>query len=533
MMNPDLFKNEEKVQTENGAFGYRTTGTKLLDLSFKIPTMRVMSNKGIDLWMTYFLDAFNNDPVNTLKFIFYTRDIRGGLGERSIFRNVMRNMDPDILYWILRYVPIQEFGRWDDLLEIGFSHGGEIKAKMFQLICKQLGEDLENDLNDKPVSLLAKWLPSERTSSKVSRKRAKEIANALNLSYKDYRKELSLLRKRIKIVESQMSSNKWDEIDYSAVPSKANLNYKEAFMRHDSERREKYLEDLATGKEKINASVLMPYEIVRDIIKALAEDGCNNGDIPTSITTLEELWKALPKPAIKKNVLVVRDGSGSMEWEHLNGNITPMDVGDSLTLYMAQNNTGAYKDKFITFGENPRLVDLSKFDTVHEKISVLRSKYTDCSNTNLEAVFRLVLDTVKANHVPQEEIPDILIISDMEFDPQIHVGFGSDPYDVLMDHIADVWNSKGYKLPKLVFWNVASRMNAIPMRQNDLGLILVSGFSTSLANMVLDNETDPLKALMKVLNSGRYSCVDKLFTDHPEAAYDKDYRAFRTAAGMD
>jgi hypothetical protein len=317
-----------------------------------------------------------------------------------------------------------------------------------------------------------------------------------------------------------MTANKWSEIDYSAVPSKANLIYKKAFLKHDEERREKYLDDLAHGKEKINASALMPYEITRDLFNMLARSVSYNDP---QVTTLEELWKALPKPKVQKNVLVVRDGSGSMTWAHLNGNVTPMDVGDALTLYMAQNNTGFYKDAFITFSEDPEFVDLSKYTTLYQKLDVLRRNYTDCSNTNIELVFRLVLDTVNANHIPQEEIPDILVISDMEFDPAQHVSYDHDPYDLLMNVISKQWAHYGYRLPKLVFWNVAGRTNAIPMKQNDLGLILVSGFSTSIANMVLDNETDPMKALLKVLNSGRYSCIDDIFADQLNAGRKRHY----------
>lgn len=505
MMDFDLLKGEEKTFTENGALGFVTTKNKLLNLSFQVPDMRRrVCNEADDdargMWKIYFKDAFNEDSENTLRFLLYLRDIRGGLGERSVFRNVVADMAEDNLELaeaIIRHGNIPEFGRWDDLIDIAF-RSKALKPIVASMISSQLADDAIHMAAEKPVSLLAKWLPSEGTSSKKTRNRCRELVKLLGLTLPDYRKKVSALRKYINIVERQMSANQWSDIAYESVPSKANLIYKEAFMRHDEERRKEFIEKLSKGETKINAKTLAPYEILHDYRKLMDLDD-----------VLEELWKGLPTPEKQKNILVVRDGSGSMTWcQFLQSSVTPLDIGDSIALYMAQYNTGCYKDKFITFSNKPQIVDLTGTTSLRRKIDVLRC-YNDCSNTDLEKVFQLVLDTVVENKVPQDDIPDILVISDMEFD-ESHTRCGNSK--ALMRIIRDQWNEKGYKLPKLIFWNVASRTGAIPITTNDNGVILVSGFTTAIANMVMSNELDPLKALLKVLQVPRYDCVKDILS---------------------
>ena len=509
MMEFDLLTNEEKVETENGALGYKTTKSKLLDLSFKVPAMRmdILNNKNVNLYKDYFEEAYHEDPENALRFLLYLRDARGGLGERDAFRNILIHMaekEPDIVLKFLTGVDVPNYGRWDDVIEIAFGVNSHlININVLKLIKYQLLHDYRFMNHNESVSLLAKWMPSENSSSKKSQNRARALAKFLGMSSSEYRKILSALRKYIDVIERKMSANDWENIDYEKVPSKANIVYKKAFLKHDEARRNEYLQKVNSGESKINAKVLAPYEIVR---------AYNNGHAALDVT-LETLWDNLPAPSVRKNVLVVRDGSGSMTCNCFAGNITPMDIGDSIALYMAKFNKGSYKDKFITFSSKPRIVDLSYDKTLGDKLKKLK-RYTECSNTDLEKVFDLVLATVIENNVPQEEIPDILIISDMEFDdatgPDYYHRSNEGRNRTLLKTIAKRWKKEGYDLPKLIFWNVASRSNAIPLRENENGVILVSGFSSSLANMVMSNELDPLKALLKILHNERYDVVKSI-----------------------
>lgn len=218
--------------------------------------------------------------------------------------------------------------------------------------------------------------------------------------------------------------------------------------------------------------------------------------------TIEELWKALPKNKIE-NTLVVDDGSGSMYWNTLgNSSLKAAEVADSLAIYFAENSKGGFKDTFITFGAVPRLVSLKNAKNLKEKIEITLSN-TDCSNTNIYKVFMLILNTALSKNMTQEDLPkNILIISDMEFDGRQHSFDKS-----LFTEINNKFKKYGFKIPRLIFWNVCSRTNTIPMKENELGVVLVSGFSTNIAKMIMSNETDPYKCLLEILNSDRYKNI--------------------------
>ena len=352
------------------------------------------------------------------------------------------------------------------------------------------------------ISLLGKWLKSENTSSKESKRIAKIIREGLGMTPCQYRKTLAKLRAHLDVVEVKTSSNRWGEINYEAVPSQANIKYSNAFMRHDETRRVEYLESLKNGDVKINAGVLQPHEIVKKYLTG------GNGfwlrqDVREYDEALEQLWKALPVKSLD-NCLVVRDGSGSMTSGYME-KICPLDVATALSVYMADHNHGIWKDKFITFSQSPKIIDLSGCNTLRDKL-VKTYDEDDCSNTNIEKTMMLILNTAINNHCTQEDMPkNVVIISDMGFDYCIQRRVD----ESLFDEIARRFNDAGYKLPRLVFWNVRGEMkNGIPMQQNELGVVLMSGFSIQLLDMVMSGETDPYKALLKVINAERYTPIE-------------------------
>lgn len=486
--------------TENGAVGYKTTGKDLLDLNFKVPQLRY------DLDLNAFEDALREDANHTIKWLLYLRDVRGGIGERKAFREFFDYLcknHTDLAVDILKNVDIAEFGRWDDLVYVLEHNSSEkIVSIVKHILFEQLCEDRVNMYKGNPVSLLAKWLPSENTSSLTTRSIAKKVRKLFMLTPRDYRKILSELRKYIDVTEVKMSANDWSNIDYNKVPSKANLNYMDAFMRNDYERREKFLDDLENGVEgvKINSNSVFLHDIVAKYKYVYAKD-----------ITIEQMWKSQTKVEGFNNTLVVRDGSGSMDTRLGNSSsVTALDIANAITLYCAENNDGEYKNKFVTFSSYPKIIDVTKYHTLFEKLQKLRAE-NDCSDTNVESVFDLILDTARKCNMKQEELPaNVLIISDMEFND---VGNWSNVpriSDNLFEVIGNKFKSAGYKMPKLIFWNVCSRTNTIPLQQNENGLILVSGFSKDILSMVMSSELDPYKALLKELDSGRYDIVNKI-----------------------
>lgn len=490
----------EKSYTENGAKGYATTGSYLVDLNFKIPHLRALAQDE-DFPYEEFDLAYQENPVYALRWLLFLRDIKQGCGERASFRKFLIHLadtKPTICVKFIDCFMSADYGRWDDLVEVYFKTTNKnIKHDISILLQTQL----KNDLNSKHPSLMAKWLPSESSANKETSRRAKLLAKEVfECSNKQYRKTLASLRKLVAKTEVLTSANKWSEIDYNTVPSKANLKYGSAFVKHDADRRIKYLEDLKAGKNsaKINANSMFLYDIVRDYQRC---DGIN--------PTLEALWKAQEKVEGFTNTLVVRDGSGSMSCE-VSSNLTASVIADSLTLYCAENNVGAYKNKFITFSAKPQCVEIPDSCSLHGKLKLL-ADYDDWTNTDIEAVFKLILKTAIDNKVSPDEMPEsVLIISDMEFDEALD---DSNESDTLFEIIRKKFESSGYKLPRLVFWNVCSRTNTIPMRENENGLTLISGFSKSLLQIVIGKYTSPYEALITQLSNPRYECVNKLTTE--------------------
>ena len=481
--------------TENGALGYCTTGKALLDINFKVASLRSASESEI---VDLFMKAFYENKELAMKWLFFIRDIHGGLGERRLFRVISEYLcinNPDIMHNLIQYIP--EYGRYDDMWGILDT---QLQSIVIDFIRNQLSEDLANYYHNRPISLTAKWLPSINTSSKETVKRARQFVRLMGNNEKSYRKTISMLRKYIDVVECKMSANEWDDVRYETVPSKANLIYRNAFLRHDETRRREYLDALKKGKTKINAGVLYPHEIVNNYLPNYSRSPVmKNEDI-----TLEELWKALPNTINENgNTIVVADGSGSMFNTIGNSNVTALSVANALAIYFSERSIGQFKDKYITFSETPQLVNFSGCDSLRDKIE-LALRNNQVANTNIEAVFNLILKTAINGNMKQGDIPqNILIISDCEFDEQVD----GNPDQRLFSVIADRYEQAGYKLPRLVFWNVNSRTGMIPVIENDLGVALVSGFSVNIVKMVLSGELDPYKCLVEQLMSERYEKI--------------------------
>lgn len=523
----DLLKKEileggsNETLTENGAVSYKTTGRGLLDLSFKVPSLRSLGRRDM---MKDVQAAYNDGKILFAKFMFYLRDCRMGLGERHSFREMfacLSKLDESAALATLGLIP--EFGRWDDLTYVMFhTDDGKIRKAAMSIIASQLIDDMDGMRKGESVSLLAKWLPSVN-AGKESGKMAAKIAKMLGLTKAEYRKTLSALRRHMGVVECKMCANEWGEIDYSKVPSCANIKYSSAFALHDAERRAEWLGKVKSGEAKINASVLYPHDIYHKYAaKFVYDDSVHEVD-----DTLEALWKALPDTVEGcPTTLVVCDGSGSMQATiDPKGGVMALDVSRALAIYFAERCEGEYKNKFITFSSHPEYVDVSPVDgddTLARKIAIAESHY-DCSNTDIVKVFDLILNTAIDNGLKQEDLPgSILIVSDMEFDWATNIALcPEDDRDGVREKLFATIRKKyadhGYGLPKLVFWNVNSRSGAIPMISNDLGLILVSGFSTNICKMVMSQKLDPYEALRDALNVERYDCVEKAIESFAQA----------------
>lgn len=494
-------KNTKKM-TENGAIGYETSGKELLNMNFAVGSMRNRSDSEIE---NSFIKAYYENPILAVKWLFYLRDIRGcGMGERRIFRVCFKWLVENHFDYALRVIGlVPEYGRYDDWICL-------LDTKAKDIVISEIKEQLKKDLSSmesgENVSLLAKWLPSCNTSSASTRNAAKMICKELGFTEKEYRKTLVSLRSYLQIVEVKMTAKNWSEIEYSKLPSRANLIYRNAFLRNDEVRRREFLEKLVRGETTINADTLFPGDIVAKYI-------CGGIKLKGKEDTLEELWKALPNYVHDDSfTLVVRDGSGSMCSSVGNTNVTALDVSTALAIYFAEHSKGQYFNKFITFSSRPQIVDLSNAKSLRDKLEICIA-YDDCSNTDIKAVFDLILNTALEHKLSQNELPkNVLIVSDMEFDGAIEADWNSrNKFNIktLFEDIGKTYRKHGYQMPRLVFWNVCSRTNTIPLKENEAGVALVSGYNPAVYNMVLSDELDPYKCLLAQINSERYDAVEK------------------------
>jgi len=476
--------------TENGAVAFASTNSSVLDFFANGGALRSRDESSI---VNVFEKAYAENPLLATKAMFYFRDIRGGQGERRTFRILLNHLAVNRPEVVRANLPlIAEYGRWDDLYSLIDT---DLEEDMFTVIDVQLAEDMNSD----NPSLLAKWLASENASSSTTKRYGRKTRQALNMSPRQYRKTLSAIRSKIGLVEQTISENNWSEIQYDKLPSKAGLQYRKAFYRHDAERYAHFLEEVKSGTKTINAGTLYPYEIV----EKCGGYGYGRGKSADD-ASLDAMWNALPNYFGDNEVrgLVVADVSGSMSGR-------PMDVSISLAIYTAERNSGPFAGKFITFSARPTLQTVEGSD-IAEKVRNLSRAAWDM-NTDIEAVFNLILKTAQKTGASQDELPTHLyIVSDMEFDAATGDGWHSrgNVDERLFQTIERRYTEAGYKMPFLVFWNVDSRNDQQPMSMDQRGFQLVSGCSPSIFTSLLSNKaTSAYDLMLEVLNQERYAAI--------------------------
>lgn len=421
-------------------------------------------------------DAALNDNVElALRVALWVRDVRGGAGERETFRSFLKHLEatrPEDLRRVLPRVP--ELGRWDDILVLETNFG------------KTLAYFMIRDALAARDGLCAKWMPRKG-------KIAVELRMFLGLSPKTYRKTLVELTK---VVETQMCSNQWNDVNYSHVPSVAHARYRKAFWKHSPERYKEYVDALSSPTKvkgvKINAGAVYPHDLVKTFISHYY------GNASVSVVERDSIraqWKALPDFVGEGSFIPMIDVSGSMFSG--SSNVRPIDVSMSLGVYLAERNKSAFKNIWLTFSSQPSL-EILKGEEIDEKIMSMDMRHWDMS-TNIEGAFNTILNHAVKNKVPQEDMPQSLIVlSDMEFNSN---NAGKTNFEVAKAAFAKA----GYTLPNLVFWNLNARAGNSPVSYTESGTALVSGFSPSIMKSVLSKfNTTPIEVVLETIMSDRY-----------------------------
>jgi hypothetical protein len=457
-----MFSNDSL--TNNGAVTHSTAGIFCLDLFFIAGASRFMSEQDI---LKAFIRAYREDKNTALKILFWARDARGGAGEKRFFQVIMKQLsvsEPEVYEQLAIYIPT--FGYWKDIFVI---------EKPTEDTLNWLSIQLKENEN---ANLLAKWFPRKGEWFVAMHKYLKVSAGA-------FRRRLTSMSNT---VEQKMCANEWETIQYSTVPSVAGKRYAQAFQVHDGIRYASYIINVMEGKEKMNASVLFPSDLVNKVMFPDWEERYNTA-------AYDAMWKSLPNymEGCTERILPVCDVSGSMQGQ-------PMDVSIGLGLYISERNEGPFKDLVLTFSESPEF-HMVQGSTLSDRVHNLR-KANWGYNTDLEKTFRVLLDRAKAGNVAQEDMPTkLLIISDMEFDEACnnHTNF---------DAIKDMYDEAGYQMPAIVFWNVNGRLGNVPVKANTPNTALVSGYSPSILTSILGGkDMSPYSVMMETIGKPRYACI--------------------------
>jgi hypothetical protein len=469
----DALRQEDMV-TENGMATNSTSLNACVDLFFNIGAMRGQDKQRL---IATFSKAFNEDPKRAMKLLFWARDVRGGAGERQVFKDILAYLAENhdlVLRLNLKLIP--EYGRWDDLLVLT---GTYLEKQAFTLISDAL--IAEN-------GLCAKWMPRKGPI-------AEKLRKFTGMSPKQYRKSLVGLTN---VVETKMCAKDWNSIDFGKLPSVASARYQKAFGKNAYESYSAYIASLVKGESKINAGAVYPYDVITSL---------QHGNAAVA----NEQWKALPNYLEGANdmILPVVDVSGSMS-SPAGGSktVTCMNVAISLGLYISERNEGPFKDAFITFSSKPQLQVLS---------GSLNDRYTQMSDsdwgmsTDLEATFKLILDQATKHKLSQDKMPNkILILSDMEFNMATAKRYGIESgwNPTAQQMIETMYSDAGYKVPQIVYWNIQSRNGGVPVSFDAKGTALISGFSPAIMTSLLGGDIEsPQQIMDKTILSERYAPV--------------------------
>lgn len=472
------------THTENGDLAYKSTLNACYDFFAFGGAMR---NNSADEITQLFSRAYKEDKVLAVVCLCYLRNCRGGQGERRLFRECLKWLaenDPTMASTVMTFVP--QYGRVDDLYCFVDT---PLEDKMFDYMVDVTLDLLRQKNPD--AHYWFKWLKSENATSKETKRLATKTRKAFNLTPREYRIFLSHGRAG-KVVESLMSAKQWDKIDFAKLPSVAGLRYSGCFRKKD-ETRERYRAFLENKETKVNASVLTPYQVVHEAAKYSYQ--YEEAD-STQRAIVQKYWDNLTDyfQGATLNALCVADTSGSMEG-------TPMEVAISLALYCAERAGGPFAGNYISFSREAKLVDISQ-GSFYDKVMKMASANL-CEDTNIKSVFDLILKVAQIYGLSQDELPEhIIVVSDMQFNSMV---CDSAHIDSTMEVVRKTFTQAGYKMPKLVYWNVNAQRPTFPEMQSN-GITYVSGCSPVLFKGILTNKTGQ-EMMMEILRDKQYDAL--------------------------
>jgi hypothetical protein len=473
---PEKIKGEYvMIKTNEGANAFKDAISMTVEFFSKAGSLFVggkrkpyYSNEATALEL--FKKSFNEDVITSMKLSMWLRDCRGGAGNRSGAKSIIRWLGKnhtELMKANMHFIPVH--GRWDDLV-----------ALFTTPLRSEAGAFWANAIDGGDI-LAAKW----------AKRHYKPIREALGLKESEFRKLLASIRKD-HIVEHKMCQKQWNKIDYKKVPSVAMARYTRAFDTNDHLRFQKYKDALVKGETTIHADTLFPHDCIRTALNG-------DGDIA------EAQFNALPNylEGTDEQIMVICDTSGSMT-SVIGGSVRAIHVSQGMALYCSSRlpeNSPFYK-RFIGFGSEGKFVDWRK----HTFKTALRDRKVfdgAVASTRIDRALDLILKIAVEREIKQELMPTtLLIVSDMQFTQGATSSSGWNTHGLSEEKTLteiqksmNKWNDAGYKTPKIVYWNTAG-YDGQQDTVNSPNVGLVSGFSPSICKAVFSGEDFSPYAIM-------------------------------------
>lgn len=544
---------EKPLRGKNGDVVEATTGHHILDLFNDL--VRGIDDSKLFKQMKLILDSSSlNDIIDLFVLAFQTRDCRGGKGERELFYTmflILNKSYPDVCVKLLPFIPM--FGYVKDLTnlveEMCCLHVNTFQNAIISLLSKQLVDDYEKFVIegvDAKVSLTAKWIPKENSSfSKRYKKFFEKLVKTVNLDVKArgleivgcrlkvYRLLTSTLCRHLDVLEIKMCSNHYSKIDFAKVPSIALNKWRKALLNEKVDvspigtenitgnrypdrldRVEARTKLRATVREgKIKGEQVFPHTIVNsfsDRTGGLSQLSVAEKEV------LEGQWSDLVNKAKMdkcRTIIPMADVSGSMYSGF--SDVSPIDVSISLSILLSEITHPAFRDRILTFSRTPEWINTSDCNTLESKVKHILSYNKDHSTTDLESAFRLILKVAVVNGLSSDEIPDLCIFSDMQFNSAC----GSVVSTIsVYETMKLAYEEHGLKMPRVIFWNLNTSDVGYPTGGDVPNTVILSGYSQSLLKYIMSGvdivEMTPYMILRDILDSDRYQCIRDVLTEN-------------------
>ena len=503
---------------------------KLLELFYKL--VRGASKDFIDsLVQAIFLEARNTENTELIRKLcllaFQTRSCRGGKGERNCFYALMHAMwkeSPQLVFSLIHLMP--QYGYWKDLLNflefvyfqvkkpIDMELRRECPSKnakfsaleftVYNVFASQLRKD-KAATNDTDVSLAAKYAPTENGHHgklmQADKKMCENLFGGRHPEHmKKYRKLLTNLREKLNVMETKMCQGNWKKIKVETIPSRAMSIYKRSMLMEGKNTKITEVEDRIQCRDNVIQHIkdggifrgqqVYPHELVCEVRKLQEKSEALEQIVNAQWANMMAGLKSETEGPTNSFVAMC-DVSGSMEG-------TPMDVAIALGIVMSQlQPEEKFKDKILTFTADPEWVELNPEHTFVEKVKNLASANWGW-NTDFYRALRKILEISKQC----DEVPNLLVISDMQFDV---AGTNEDSasWNTAMENVTREFASYGLKVPIIVFWNVRAAAVGMPSKHECDNVVYMSGFSPALLKFLLTGElesvgSDPAEPKKKI-----------------------------------